>query len=61
MNIYQANKGNLSQTEGQKNENGLILVQKLRYMDMIEILGLLKFFIFMQSILGAFFLKNEYT
>ena len=42
-------------------ENGLILVQQLRYLDMIKILGLLKSFTFvMLSNLGAFF-KNGYT
>ena len=44
-----------------QNDNGLILVQQLRYMDMIKILGLLKSFAFvMLSKLGALF-KNGYT
>ena len=39
-----------------KNENGLILVQKLRYLDMIEILGLLKSFPFLGKAFKEFFL-----
>ena len=40
-------------------EKGLILVQKLRYIDMIHILGLLKSFtLMMQSKSGAFFQKG---
>ena len=40
-------------------EKGLILVQKLRYIDMIQILGLLKSFAFMmRSKSGAVFQKG---
>ena len=51
-------KHQFSPTGCPKNENMLILVEKLRYMDIIKMFGFLKSFAFvMFSILGAFFSK----
>ena len=56
--INQAKKAYFSHTWCPKNENGLILVKKLRYMDLIKTLVHMKSFAFvMLSILGNFFQK----